>query len=314
MLYKFKKAFTLIELIFVIVILGIVASIGSSIIAQVYEAYIMQRSVHNASVKTELAINQLSNRLAYRINDSMLARIPGQIGLASPGDVYPIQLVPQPLLNTYRAMEWIGYDNDGFSATNTPAWSGVVDMNASAYATLSTTGSTLASEQTILNSLAGGVAANTPAIIFKGPASYRNDGVGVYDYSNTICMYRNNGCIFPVTLTPPNTLTFTGAGDRVPGEMIYSEFYQLAASAYAVVPVPAPPINGIAVWNLVFYSNYQPWLGQNYTNGDAAILVRNASVFRFKKEVNSIRIKICTIEQISSTDQISICKEKAVIR
>jgi len=63
-----KKAFSMLELVFVIAILGIVASISSSVIVQVYESYIMQRAVHNASIDTELAINQITNRLTYRID------------------------------------------------------------------------------------------------------------------------------------------------------------------------------------------------------------------------------------------------------
>ena len=57
---KFKSAFSMIEVVFVIVVLGIVASIGSQIIVQVYESYIMQRAMHRTSIKTELAITQLS--------------------------------------------------------------------------------------------------------------------------------------------------------------------------------------------------------------------------------------------------------------
>jgi len=65
---NYKQAFTMLEIVFVIVILGVVASIGSKIIVQVYEGYIIQKAVHDASVKTELAINLLANRLVYRID------------------------------------------------------------------------------------------------------------------------------------------------------------------------------------------------------------------------------------------------------
>ena len=67
-LLKEKKGFTFVELIFVIIILGIISSIGSSAIVQTYQSYIMQRSVHSASINTELAINQLANRLTYRMD------------------------------------------------------------------------------------------------------------------------------------------------------------------------------------------------------------------------------------------------------
>lgn len=306
---KDKKAFTLLEVIFVIIILGIVSSIGSSIIVQVYESYIIQKAVHNASLKSELAINQIGNRLLYRIDKSMLARKPLSTGIVLDTDVYPVSSVPLAKVNDYTALEWIGYENDGLTMGFQPGWSGFCDLNASAYANISTTGSQLTDEATVLDNLAGGTAGK-PAIIFKGPGEYRTGG----DYA-ALCMYRNNGCIFPVNLPTANTiLTFSGEGDRVAGQMIYSEFYQLLASAYAVIPENEHTINGITVWDLMLYSNYQPWLGENHTNGTKSLLAKDVSVFRFKQESSSMRIKLCTVSQIGETQQVSTCKEKAVIR
>lgn len=332
-----KKGFTLLEVIIVIVILGIVSSIGSSVIAQVYESYIVQRSVHNASIKTELAINQLTNRLTFRMNRSLLARVPGQTGLA-PAQATSLSGITLANAQTHTALEWIGYENDGFSAQYPPKWSGFCDLNSSNFTRIVTRGSRLTStsatnpsEQEILNNLSRSSTAPDPAIQFMGPSSYRTG----FTY-NTICMYQSgaSGCMFPVSLTNNNTLTFNASGnigDRINGQMIYSEFYQLAASAYAVVPIrdtSAGPMGanggsmiardaanpGVEVWDLYLFADYQPWNGQNYTNGSRSLLAKNVSVFRFREEVGSIRVKICSVEQISQTDMISICKEKAVIR
>jgi len=300
-----RQAFTMIELIFVIVILGIVSSVGSSIIAQVYESYIMQKAVHNASVKTELAINQLANRLAYRIDVSMLARKQGTTGYVPTTDVYRIANVPLGSLNN-MSLEWIGYDNDSLSASNPPAWSGFVDLNASSFTTLSTPGSQLNALGTILNTTTGGA---TPALLFLGEDEYRNGTQ--YD---AFCLYSNNGCISPIAGAAGTSITLDNTGNRTAGQMYYTEMYQIVSTAYATILTPATPINGINVWDLNLWYNYQPWNGQVYTDGSNATLIKNVSVFRFKHEQNSIRIKLCVIEQISSTSQISICKEKAVIR
>lgn len=306
-----KNAFTLLEVIFVIVILGVIASIGSSIIVQVYESYIIQRAVHNASLKSELAINQIGNRLLYRIDESMLARKPSSTGFVLDTDVYPVSGVPHSDVNTYTALEWIGYENDGFSMGFQPGWSGFCDLNTtvSNFNSIRTTGSLLTNEAIVLNNLAGGTAGK-PAIIFTGPSEYRTGQN--YD---TLCMYRDDGCIFPVNLpTADTTLTFSGEGDRVAGQMIYSEFYQLVASAYAIIPENNHTINSVEVWDLMLYSNYQPWLGENHTDGTKSLLAKDVSVFRFKQESSSIRIKLCTISQIGETQQAATCKEKAVIR
>lgn len=324
--HRYNKAFTMLELIFVIIILGIVASIGSTVIAKVYESYIIQRAVHNASIKTELAINQLANRLAYRIDVSMLARKPGNTGYNGAGanpDIYPIFNVPIGQQNTYTAMEWINYDNDGFASSLQPGWSGFVDLNASAYASIKSIGSDLAQEQTVLTNL--GVA-NNPAIVFLGTDEYRNNAGASFIY-DALTMYNPAGSIFPVTLAAGDVLTFTAGGDRTLGQMVYSEFYQLASSAYAVVPQRDATVGAVGpnggsmittnaeVWDLMFYYNYQPWVtGSTIANAPSSLLLKNVSVFRFKQEEHSIRIKLCTIEPIGDDDQISICKEKAVIR
>ncbi len=306
---KQRKAFSMIELVFVMIILGIVSSITASLIVTVYESYIIQRTLHNASLKSELAINQLANRLVYRVDKSMLARKPGNTGIVEGTDVYEIRDVPITEVNDFPALEWIAYEHDGFTSSALPGWSGFCDLNAtvSDFDSISSTGSAFTTENTILNNLAGGTADN-PAIIFMGERTYRS---GLF--YEAIDMYHTNGSIFPVTLAG-TTLTFTGGGDRVSGDMKYTEFYQLLASAYAVIPENQHTINGIDVWDLVLYSNYQPWLGDVYTDGSRSLLAKNISVFRFKQELSSIRIKLCTIEQITETEQISSCKEKAVIR
>jgi len=307
-----RKAFSMLELIFVIVILGIVSSIGSEIIVNIYESYIVQKASHKASIKSELAINQIANRLQYRIDKSLLARKPGQTGTTLATDVYPVNEVPISGVNNvdiFTALEWIGTENDGFTQSGQPAWSGFADLNQSTFSSIVTIGSKLSNEGTILQNIAGNTTAPTPAILFQ-TAEYRPGK----RYDDTLCMYNANGCIFPVTYPTDTNLTFTGGGDRNATDMIYAEFYTLAASAYAIVPENNSTVNGIPIWDLVLYSNYQPWLGQNYTNGVRSILVKNVSVFRFKQEISSIRIKLCTIARINENTQISTCKEKAVIR
>ena len=298
-----KRGFTLLEVIFVIVILGIVASIGSSVIVQVYESYIVQKATHNASIKTELAINQLANRLAYRINRSLVARKPAS------DSILTLQQITTTTANKddYTALEWIGYDNDGFSATNPPGWSGFADLNTSNFIQIISIGSDFAQENTVLSNLG----MPSPAIVFM---ANRYDANSTDGYTAQCLHARDSsGCIFPVTLAG-NTMTFTGGGKRAAGNMIYAEFYQLAASAYIVVPENPHTILGTNVWDLMLYAQYQPWEGERYDSSTGKVLVKDVSVFRFKEEANSLRIKICSVEQISDTDKISLCKEKEVIR
>jgi len=146
-----RKAFTLLELTFVIMILGIVASIGAEIIAQTYENYIIQRAQYRAATKTELALNQIANRLRYAIPSTVVAR-------PNPGGAFVnITEVPNP---NYRVLQWVGYDGDSFeslSATGLPGWSGFCDLNASSDTALTTPGSNLSHASTIIANLEGNI-------------------------------------------------------------------------------------------------------------------------------------------------------------
>jgi type II secretory pathway pseudopilin PulG len=320
--YRLRVAFTMVELVFAIMILGIVASISSEIILQVYSAYLQQRTVHNASLKTELAISQLANRLTYRINRSVIARKSGNLGNTFASDIYPLREVPTAASNTHTILEWIGYDNDTFSTSNTPAWSGYcnVDVGASSFATLSTPGS-YGDTDGALSKILAYYGAGNGAIAFAGHEDYRTDGGGAYGGTySAICMFdtAGKGCMFPVSNLGSDTATFTGASDRQGGRMIYTEFYRYAVSAFAVVPTNKHKINNVDVWDLHLRYGYQPWEGENYTSNanNDSILLRNVSVFRFIKETNNIRIKLCVVEQVGNgtSEHFSVCKEKAVIR
>ena len=317
-----RSAFTLIEVVFAIVILGIVASISSSIIVQVYSAYLQQRTVHNASIKSELAISQIANRLLYRIDRSVVARKPGQFGNTYGTDLFPLREVPNDgSENDYKILEWIGYDNDSFSTSNRPGWSGYCNVNGSNFTTLSTPGTY---GGTALSKLKNYYGAQSGAVVFSGWPDYRTDaGVGGGSYLAT-CMFETggNGCIFPVTNLGGDSADFiAGKGDRQAGRMIYTEFYKYALTAFAVVPENEHYLtgsSGLKVWDLKLYYGYQPWEGENYksANTESSLILQNVSVFRFIKETNNVRIKLCVVEKVGSgsSDHYSICKEKAVIR
>jgi len=285
---SFKPGFSMLELVFVIVVLGIVASIGSSIIVKVYEQYIVQRAIHRASTKAELAAMQIANRLTYRISDSVIGRQPG-------GNYLPLDEVPD---DSYTTLEWIAYDNDSFSAQTTPGWSGysdISDNNNSTRTNISTPGSDLdGSMATIIGNLGGNVATDL-ALIFAG-----------HEYNSTMnynaeCMgFTNSTCIFTPTVSDTTNLTIADNGSTI----LMRDQYKLAWTAYALVPVGN---------TLRLRYNYQPWNGIQSAAGSESILVDNFVSFRFKGNGDTVRFKLCIQEPISDQN-VTICKEKAVIR
>ena len=168
--YRLTPAFSMLELVFVIVILGIVASIGSEMIVKVYESYIVQRAEHRATLKTELAAIQIANRLA--------SAIPGTVHRITINDNYePINTAfPAGTGDNYKGLQWVGSDTDSFRATAAPGWSGFcdIDSNNSTQSSLSTPGSNLALTNTIIGNLSGGKTITDAAIYFPYDTAEHN--------------------------------------------------------------------------------------------------------------------------------------------
>jgi len=316
---KYKRGFSLLELTFVIVILGVVASIGSTLIAQLYENYMTQRAMHRATLKTELAINQIVNRLTHRIENSVISR-------KADGTYIPLADMVYDTTNTDRAvLEWIGYDNDSFEAQTTPGWSGYCDVSATASPNISTPGSNLGFTSKVIKNLAGGTVP-TLALLYnlnglkdgnipQGPDCFGYDG--------------NTSCIHKVSISNNTTLTTNRPAGSTTS---ISDQYKLAWSAYAIVAVNKDALyggvrDGAIVpdsddtprsFDLELRYNYQPWAGKQFDNANTprSILARNVTSFKYSESGGTIRIKLCATERIgdANSTNISVCKEKVVIR
>jgi prepilin-type N-terminal cleavage/methylation domain-containing protein len=303
-----SSAFTMIELIFVIIVLGIVSSIGASLIARVYESYIMQNALHHASTKTDLAVKQIAARLTNRISLSV-------IGKKTNTDFLPISQIT-PADTGYDILEWIGYDNDSFStrtsaANPVPAWSGFCDIDASTKTSLSTPASNLNLVKTIIGNLGSDNPSADPAVIFNARFY-----APVTPYLAAHMGYTDTATISPVSALTGTTLTITDNNPKT----LYDQ-YKLAWSAYAIVPVqqadrPETSVDESKLFRLDLHYNYQPWKGMQYDNVATKVstLVEDVTVFNFVGQAGTIRFKLCVQEKISNSETVNICKEKVVIR
>ncbi|MCB4743256.1 MAG: prepilin-type N-terminal cleavage/methylation domain-containing protein [Sulfurovum sp.] len=256
-----RYAFTMLEVVFVTVILGIVASIGAEIIANVYESYIVQRAQYRAAIKTELALNQIANRLRYAIPGTVYANN----GTGTSATLVPINNITS--INSDR-LQWVAYDGDSFEArTNTnikPGWSGFIDLQASSERQLITPGSNLNLVTTVVSNL-GGVVANNTYIYFP------------------------DGTFYQIANIDNQTIHLNGSG--IPSGSNMYERYKLAWSSYAIT---------IENGDLFLYYNFMPTpmarLGDN-----KSLLLKNVTNFRFKGNEGSLRIKICKEEPIGDS-------------
>lgn len=118
-----RRSFTLIEAVFVIVILGIVGVAGSQAILRVYENYALQRAFNRLELESRRVVEQVARHLEYAIWDT-------------------IELDSATTLPSWRAktMEaiWGTYVGDETSGVNEPLFSGYVDLENSSGTTITT--------------------------------------------------------------------------------------------------------------------------------------------------------------------------------
>ena len=212
------RAFTMMELIFVIVIIGIIAKFGVEFLIRAYDQYIFSSVQNRLQTQTEVALEQISNRLQYRIKPSVIARdASGFRALANANGDETI-------------LEWIGYDIDGLRGTTTPTWSGFIDLNNinSTKDHLVSLGTNTIDANSTIAALSNGAAgiANSAIFFIGGNSKVDGFGWGGAITSNSAAMHPLD---FDAThqdyLQPHANLTGVDA----------YEYYQLAWTAYALV-------------------------------------------------------------------------------
>ncbi|RUM64622.1 MAG: protein containing prepilin-type N- cleavage/methylation domain protein [Sulfurimonas sp.] len=290
-----KKAFTLLEMIIVMVVLGIIANFGVEILVNAYSNYIFTSVQNRLQSQSEAAVNQIANRLEYRIKDSAIAR-------TTSGD--PVVLAQAAEGMDTGVLEWVSADREGWlGATNVPLWSGFIDVNnpAAAVNRLITPQSNLAALDALIGNISptgSGVA--DAAIYFLGGSG---DALNGFGWSGAIAA--QNQLLHPINQTAGGNFTSSIAGVNFANVDIF-EFYQLAWTAYAVAFE-----NG----NLVLYYDYQPWLGETArANGTREVLMQNVTTFAFKSEDGVISIQVCVSDTgLSDAEAYSVCKEKTIL-
>lgn len=306
-----KRAFTLLELVVVIVVLGIIAMMSFNAIMNIYSNYFQTRTVNELETQTEIALEQISKRLEHRIKPSVIARKPS-------GEFLALNDSGVNLNAEYEILEFIPYAyeifNDVPSDNKAGRYSGYADLAKSSPATgLISPGSnfTTGVVETIKDLTCKDDTRNDKCVDFTN-----KDGGVVAIFSDVYYNVQNSFgykdisnldiAKVGVKSTDGDTLEISGFG----GKQI-SEQYHLAYTANAIVPEqstdPKDAANG--VFDLNLYYNYRPWMGQGYKNGEKATLAKNVTRFVFTEKNGVIVLKLC---MRAKNSEITICKSKAV--
>ena len=305
-----KRAFTLLELIIVIVILGIIAMMSFNAMMNIYSNYFQTRTVNELETQTEIALEQISKRLEHRIKPSVIARKPS-------GGFLPLNDSRVNLNSGYEILEFIPYAyeifNDVPSGNKAGRYSGYADLTKSSPATgLISPGSNFSTEvvETIKDLTCkenasgcvdfkdkdGGVVAIFSDVYYDVQNSFGYKGILNLDIAKV-----------GVKSIDGDTLEISGFANKQ-----ISEQYHLAYTANAIVPEqsadPKDTANG--VFDLNLYYDYRPWMGEKYKpNGEKATLAKNVTRFVFTEKNGVIVLKLC---MRAKNSEITICKSKAV--
>ena len=320
-----KRAFTLLELVVVIVVLGIIAMMSFNAIMNIYSNYFQTKTVNELETQTEIALEQISKRLEHRIKPSVIARKTDGAFLALNDNRVNLDA-------KYEILEFIPYAYEIFNDVisldandhvieqggKAGRYSGYADLAKSSPATgLISPGSNFTT----------GVVETIKDLTCKDDASgcvdFENKDGGVVAifsdvYYNVQDSFGYKGDITNLDIAKVgvkggqsglngNTLEISGFG----GKQI-SEQYHLAYTANAIVPEQsqsqADKNNG--VFDLNLYYDYRPWMGEKYKqNGEKATLAKNVTRFVFTEKNGVIVLKLC---MRAKNSEITICKSKAV--
>ena len=321
-----KRAFTLLELVVVIVVLGIIAMMSFNAIMNIYSNYFQTRTVNELETQTEIALEQISKRLEHRIKPSVIARKPS-------GEFLALNDSGVNLDAKYEILEFIPYAYEIFNDVisldandhvieqggKAGRYSGYADLAKSSPATgLISPGSnfTTGVVETIKDLTCKDDTRNSKCVDFTN-----KDGGVVAIFSDVYYNVQNSFGYKDISNLDIAKVGVKGGQSGLNGDTLeisgfankqISEQYHLAYTANAIVPEqsadPKDTANG--VFDLNLYYDYRPWMGEKYKqNGEKATLAKNVTRFVFTEKNGVIVLKLC---MRAKNSEITICKSKAV--
>lgn len=300
-----RYAFTMIELIFVIVVMGIIGKFGTEFLAQAYKSFIYTSINHTLQSNSATTVEFIAARLQHRIKDSVIARL-------DPAD--PAEAVAQVSGDNYNVLEWISTDIDGLRgnsdvANNPPNWSGIIDLDLSSKTNLKSPGTDTGKIDTLVKSLSYNDSTIADvALYFIGSNS---DVLTSFGWSGALAQ---SGSIHPVTTHSTITDTFISSNGTDFTDIDIYEYYKLVWTANAIVMEDYNATTKMG--NLVFKYDYQPWNDQTIADAKSATIMEGVSTFQFKAVGSIMKIQVCTKSEIidggNDGEGYSLCKEKTI--
>lgn len=283
-----RKGFTLVEMIFVLVVLAVLSAGTFKAIEAIYTRSAQAKALTDLSLQSQIVLDQLSILLYNRIPNSVIGydrnnpAIPA--GMTAPCEPIRDLTISRPVL------EWLAMADDELLRGD---YDGFVDMNASSKAsfTLSTPHTTTAMTDPNLNLIFAGA--------FDGGSEDISACNGAFGWHGA-----QSDLSFDVTVGNDNILIT----DAVKPDYIYEKYY-LSKTAYAVARGAdivlasscITDLNASADANTLFlFYDYQPYKGETFcadgglgaSAGSATVLAQDVTAFSAQESNDVIRLSI----------------------
>ncbi|MDH4944562.1 type II secretion system protein [Sulfurimonas sp. C5] len=293
---KKRAAFTMLELIFVIVVMGFLGTYGVEFLARAYSNFIFTKVNDDLQSRSETAVEFIAKRLEFRIKKSSRA-----INTTAGTWNYIHGGISD---DNADVLEWIAADDDGFRGTTFPLWSGVIDLTSSTNNALVSPGSDFGGVSALISNLSDSTLNDSAIYFIDSKFSFTNP----WGYNGAIA--NQDETLHPIQTTGVND-TLAPNGSNFSGKEI-SEYYKLTWTANAVRLENYN--NATKMGDLYFYYDYQPWQGEAYTSGKRVLLAEDISAFRFRSAGALIKIQVCAKSDLLKDEngEYALCKEKTV--
>ena len=335
-----KKSFTLIELVVVMVVMGILASIAVEILLKVSKNYVITKSQNRLAFEEDLIINKIAAKMENRIPNSVIASecnatnndcIKGNVK-----DFISIEELTAENAYKYPVVEWITKDiyskrGEWNGSLIIPGWSGFVDLKKTEKNANDDYNITIPySKMSIIKEIDGnwteawGIKGynnvfenNLSVIIFSGADGRGafNDINHSYGWYETLDADNKAQKVFGIVKIIKDDLANTKIRvktiDDTNDTTVYEGYFSVKG-AQSIVPSYNANTDD---YNLTFFQNYYPWKDENYTDANNSLLATHVVQFKFRQQGGMMRIYLCIQDpavDVGDNQKLTVCKEKVV--
>ncbi len=318
-----KKAFSILELIVAMTITGIIMGSTLQLLTNIYKSYRYARDINELDQEVSNVSVQIVKYLENRVEGSEIHQF---------GDKNFSVLSSFTFFQSGN-LQWISREFDGYTGVwnsnnniVAPVYSGVLDLsvqNNKAVLFLDNTNeSNLSALQEIIYANSNDkldisnckTKGNCSALLFKWRSANDFNGFGWRcginkEATNAQTCLENNMSISvfvgEFNITNSKVVLNSILNDFKTGHLDGKFYEQYVISDTAI---------GLKLENqdLYLYKNYRPWNGDDISQGDKNLLLKNVTDFSYKSNSGLIEFKLCASNGLTNNDEIIFCRENLV--